>query len=112
MAFANSVSLRHLTATVVVGLYRPRTSAPRRRHRAMTRMSRHRHPVRVIGALAATAFLWTDPASPTVTARQIQPAAALRVLEVRPNIHLIAGAGGNITVQIGSDGVVLVDTGS
>ena len=37
---------------------------------------------------------------------------AIRVFEVRPNIHMISGAGGNITVQIGVDGVVVVDTGS
>jgi glyoxylase-like metal-dependent hydrolase (beta-lactamase superfamily II) len=32
------------------------------------------------------------------------------VLQVRPNIYLLAGAGGNITVQIGKHGVLLVDT--
>jgi cyclase len=34
------------------------------------------------------------------------------VVKVRPNFYMIAGAGGNIGVQIGSDGVVLVDAGS
>jgi cyclase len=33
-------------------------------------------------------------------------------LEVRPNFFLIAGAGGNIGVQVGEDGVVVVDAGS
>ena len=37
---------------------------------------------------------------------------AIRTFEVRPNIHMISGAGGNIAVQIGVDGVVVVDTGS
>ena len=32
----------------------------------------------------------------------------LDVLRLRPNFYMIAGAGGNIGVQIGSDGVVLV----
>ena len=32
----------------------------------------------------------------------------LDVVQVRPNFYMIAGAGGNIGVQIGSDGVVLV----
>jgi glyoxylase-like metal-dependent hydrolase (beta-lactamase superfamily II) len=36
----------------------------------------------------------------------------VRVLEIRPNMHVIAGAGANVTVQIGPDGVVLVDAGA
>jgi cyclase len=34
------------------------------------------------------------------------------VVKVRPNFYMIAGAGGNIGVQIGSDGVVLVNAGA
>ena len=37
-------------------------------------------------------------------------ATAVRVLEVRRNIHMLSGAGGNITVQTGKHGVLLVDT--
>ncbi len=37
---------------------------------------------------------------------------ALDVLEVRPSFFVIAGAGANIGVQIGEDGVVVVDAGS
>jgi glyoxylase-like metal-dependent hydrolase (beta-lactamase superfamily II) len=45
------------------------------------------------------------------------PAAAqeeggLDVVKVRKNFYMIAGAGGNIGVQIGSDGVVLVNSGT
>ena len=40
------------------------------------------------------------------------PAAELEVVKVRPSFYMIAGAGGNIGVQIGADGVVLVDSGS
>jgi cyclase len=36
----------------------------------------------------------------------------LDVVKVRPNFYMIAGAGGNIGVQIGSDGVMLVNSGS
>jgi cyclase len=36
----------------------------------------------------------------------------LDVVRVRPNFYMIAGAGGNIGVQIGSDGVVLVNAGA
>ena len=39
-------------------------------------------------------------------------ADGLEVLEVRPNFFMIAGAGGNIGVQVGDDGVVVVDAGS
>jgi len=36
----------------------------------------------------------------------------LDVVQVRPNFYMIAGAGGNIGVQIGSDGIVLVNAGA
>ena len=36
----------------------------------------------------------------------------LDVVKVRPNFYMIAGAGGNIGVQIGSDGVILVNSGN
>src|SRR5512134_1736224 len=47
---------------------------------------------------------------------QGQPAGAadtaeLEVLQLRPNFYLIAGAGGHIAVQVGTDGVVVVDAG-
>jgi len=35
----------------------------------------------------------------------------LEVLELRPNFFMIAGAGGNIGVQVGEDGVIVVDAG-
>ena len=34
----------------------------------------------------------------------------VHVLHVQGNVYMLAGAGGNITVQIGDDGVLLVDT--
>jgi glyoxylase-like metal-dependent hydrolase (beta-lactamase superfamily II) len=39
-------------------------------------------------------------------------ADGLDVLQLRPNFYVIAGAGGNIGVQIGPDGVVVVDSGT
>ena len=36
----------------------------------------------------------------------------VEVIQVQPNFYMIAGAGGNIAVQIGPDGVLLVDTGT
>ena len=38
-------------------------------------------------------------------------AQTLQMLPVQNNIYMLAGAGGNITVQIGKDGVLLVDSG-
>ena len=43
-----------------------------------------------------------------------QPASAdaeVHTLHVQGNVYMLVGAGGNITVQIGDDGVLLVDTG-
>ena len=40
-----------------------------------------------------------------------QSSDALTVLEIKPNIYMIAGAGGNVVVHIGADGVVITDTG-
>jgi cyclase len=41
-----------------------------------------------------------------------QQGSGLEVLQLRPNFYMIAGAGGNIGVQVGVDGVVIVDAGS
>jgi cyclase len=53
-------------------------------------------------------FLFFAAAVPFLAA---QPQNDLDVLPVQANVYLIAGAGGNITVQIGDTGVLLVDTG-
>jgi glyoxylase-like metal-dependent hydrolase (beta-lactamase superfamily II) len=45
-------------------------------------------------------------------ALRAQSSSEIEVLRVRPNFYMIAGAGGNIGVQIGPDGVVLVDAGT
>jgi cyclase len=39
-------------------------------------------------------------------------ATEIETIQVTPDIYMIAGAGGNIAVNIGNDGVVIVDTGS
>ena len=53
--------------------------------------------------------------APTALAAQASRAPSadgLEVLQVRPNFFMIAGAGGNVGVQVGEDGVVVVDAGS
>ncbi|MGH2401044.1 MAG: hypothetical protein ACRDF6_14505, partial [bacterium] len=63
--------------------------------------------------LAVAAVLVAGNPGPAVNAQRTQSGGeALRVFDVRSNVHMIAGAGANITVQIGPDGVVLVDAGS
>src|SRR3974390_13733 len=46
-----------------------------------------------------------------VLAQQPAGDGEVHVLPVQGNIYLLAGAGGDITVQIGKDGVLVVDTG-
>jgi glyoxylase-like metal-dependent hydrolase (beta-lactamase superfamily II) len=43
---------------------------------------------------------------------QQEKSGGLEVVQIRENFHVIAGAGGNIVVQTGPDGVILVDSGS
>lgn len=43
---------------------------------------------------------------------QGQTPGGLEVIRLRPNIHVIAGAGGNIVVQTGEDGVLVVGAGN
>jgi cyclase len=47
---------------------------------------------------------------PAALAQQTVP-AELHVLPVQGNVYMLVGAGGNITLQIGKEGVLLVDTG-
>jgi cyclase len=79
--------------------------------------------VRTNAALAAGALLAlvTCSAVPSGTrllqAQQAGPdrgqeTGGLEVIQLRPDFLMIAGAGSNIGVQIGSDGVVVVDAGS
>lgn len=63
-------------------------------------------------AAAALVLLFVPILAPTTFAQDSVGTAALEVLRIRPNFYVITGAGGNIGVQIGSDGVVLVDAGS
>ena len=63
---------------------------------------------RAVPALLALGLVAQDAPSRVAA----QAADALDVVKVRKNFYMIAGAGGNIGVQIGSDGIVLVNAGS
>jgi cyclase len=51
-------------------------------------------------------------AAPQGGQTSITAPGGLEVLQLRPNFFMIAGAGGNIGIQIGDDGIVVVDAGS
>jgi cyclase len=70
------------------------------------------------GLLVALACLLLSGPSVDVTAApqggqtSVPAASGLDVLQLRPNFFMIAGGGSNVGVQIGDDGVVVVDAGS
>lgn len=51
-----------------------------------------------------------SPAAPV--RRQPTSSGDLETMKVQEHVYLLAGAGGNIVVQVGDDGVLLVDSGS
>ena len=59
---------------------------------------------------------WTDRVSAQRTrasaAARPAPANEIEVVQLRDDFYVIGGAGGNIVVQIGPQGVILVDSGS
>ena len=64
------------------------------------------------------AGLYPDASGVQAVRAQARPQAGpadegvLDVVQLRPNFYVIAGAGGNVAVQIGQDGAVVVDSGS
>jgi cyclase len=46
-----------------------------------------------------------------VTSASRDSTAGVELLRVRGNVYMLSGAGGNITIQNGDDGILLVDTG-
>jgi glyoxylase-like metal-dependent hydrolase (beta-lactamase superfamily II) len=71
----------------------------------------HGKPAALVAVLLA---LWAAQSAARVFAQQ-HPATSrngLESLQIRPNVHVVFGAGGNVTVHVGEDGLVVVDTGS
>jgi cyclase len=62
--------------------------------------------------LTVAALLTPAVRTPNAIAQEEPSRDDLDVIELRPNFYVIAGAGGNIVVQIGPVGVILVDSGS
>ena len=63
-------------------------------------------------SLAAMALLVAGTVASTFGAQSGSRETALDVLPVQGKVHLIAGAGGNVAVQAGEDGILLVDSGT
>ena len=53
-----------------------------------------------------------EPLKAAASQAAAAPSNSPEILEVRPSFFVIAGAGANIGVQVGEDGVVVVDAGS
>lgn len=64
--------------------------------------------------LVAVAALGVGQWSQGISAQQHPSAtrAGLDTIQIRPNVYAIFGAGGNVTVHEGDDGLILIDTGS
>ena len=68
-----------------------------------------------VAALLCAAFGAVAHAQPRQAQQQPPPlpnfdAVEIRSLQVRDDIYMLVGAGGNITMQVGADGILLVDT--
>jgi cyclase len=61
-----------------------------------------RHPIFVAALLVLALYAGGTAQQPAV--------AALRLSPVQGSVHMISGAGANITVQVGANGILLVDT--
>jgi glyoxylase-like metal-dependent hydrolase (beta-lactamase superfamily II) len=71
------------------------------------------HKAFVYAGLAAIALLpWGAGLALAQAPRAAAAGAGLETIKVRDNVYAIFGAGSNITVHVGEDGLVLVDSGS
>lgn len=67
----------------------------------------------LVAVCAAPLFLRQgEPLKAAPSQAVAAPSKSLEILEVRPSFFVIAGAGANVAVQVGEDGVVAVDAGS
>jgi glyoxylase-like metal-dependent hydrolase (beta-lactamase superfamily II) len=76
--------------------------------RIQTQISRKSRALSIAAALAAGAAL----AVGTAVAQQNQnfDQVTIDAVKVRDNVYMLAGAGGNTTIFVGSDGIMVVDT--
>lgn len=77
----------------------------------MTPVIRSRTALRAALLLAAGAAVFAAT-PPQGQVSSVSGPGQIEVLQLRPDFYMIAGAGANIGVQVGGDGVVVVDAGS
>jgi glyoxylase-like metal-dependent hydrolase (beta-lactamase superfamily II) len=67
-----------------------------------------------IARLAFVVILLASGSPPTAqeTSSGTRSVSGLETIQIRPNVYAIFGAGGNVVVHVGADGLVLVDSGS
>src|SRR5687768_17688814 len=65
-----------------------------------------------LGGLVLAFALHAIAPADGLRAQTRQQSAGIEVIQVRPNVWMLAGAGGNIVVHLGWMSVVLVDTGA
>jgi glyoxylase-like metal-dependent hydrolase (beta-lactamase superfamily II) len=76
------------------------------------RLQQHQHTwPATLGLIAAAIILVFGSGAQRALAQQAEGDGPT-VVQLRPNFYVIAGAGGNIVVQTGPEGVILVDSGS
>src|SRR5689334_18323281 len=76
--------------------------------------SRRARVTAVVAVVAALSLIYKgslQPLKASSSQAASVPSNSLEVLEVRPSFFVIVGTGSNIGVQVGDDGVVVVDTG-
>src|SRR6267142_1380336 len=76
-----------------------------------TRLRRTASALLLAGVLGSATFVYPQDARNRGD-QNASTGPALELLPVRGNVSMLAGAGGNITVQVGNDGVLLVDSGA
>jgi cyclase len=76
------------------------------------RLEQHRHTWTAALALVAAAIMLALASGSTRAVAQQAEGDGLTLVQLRPNFYVIAGAGGNIVMQVGPEGVILVDSGT
>jgi cyclase len=88
---------------------------PATRGGAQTMYPEYRSAMKASGTTDVAKLVADTDAPPAAELNAIRPAnpneGEIQTLQVQGNVYLVSGAGGNVTVQIGKEGVLLVDTG-
>jgi len=75
-------------------------------------LQQHRHTWAAAIGLGAAAIVLVFASGPQRALAQQAEGDQLTLVQLRPNFYVIAGAGGNIVMQTGPEGIILVDSGT